>query len=99
MKYSKDYTKLKLKKYTTIRRYPKGSVGKVVVEYYPSGKHYARITKIERKPFVDIPTDLLLDDTDTFTREEAFELIQSFYKKPIDVFNEKLYIYHMRRLD
>ncbi|GAH65091.1 unnamed protein product, partial [marine sediment metagenome] len=37
MKYSKRYSKLFEKEYTTIRRYPKGKVGDVINETYPHG--------------------------------------------------------------
>lgn len=97
MKYSHNYSKLEQKEYTTIRRYSKGKVGRGLTETYPGGYHFAQIVKIERKPLIQVSTELLLKDTDCETREEAIELIQSFYKKPIDYFSEKFYIYHMER--
>lgn len=98
MHYSKKYSKLFNEEYTTIRRYPHGKVGKITPEDV-NGKllHFAKIMKIVRKPFIQIPTELLLKDTDCSYRKEAFDLLQSFYKKPINPYTEKLYIYHLRR--
>ena len=98
MKYSKNYAKLNVSNYTTIRRYPKGKIGNIILEKYPSGEHYAKIIKIERKALDDIYLTDLIFDTDCDTRKEAYELIQSFYKKPIDFQNEKLYIYKLRKM-
>ena len=98
MKYSNNYSKLSLEEYTTIRRYSKGKVGKIVKEDYPDGWHFAKIINVERKPLIQITTEFLLADTDCKTRENAIELINSFYKKPIDETKEKLYIYHLKRV-
>lgn len=99
MKYSKKYSKLLNNKYTTIRRYSKGKVGKTIVETLNGTiLHFAKIIKIERKTFIQISTELLLNDTGCNTRKQAFDLIQSFYKKPINPYKDKLYIYHLRRL-
>jgi len=99
MKYSHKYSKLSVSNYTTIRRYPKGKIGDIVLETYPEGKHYAKIMKIERKALDDIYwTDLLFDTADICkTRKEAYELLQSFYKKSIDFKNEKFYIYYLKK--
>lgn len=96
MKYSHAYAKLRVHNYTTIRRYKKGNVGDIVLETYPSGSHYAEIVKIERKALADIYLTELMFDTDCNSRAEAYELFQSFYKKPIDYEREKFYIYHLK---
>ncbi len=93
MKYSHNYTKLDYPYYTTIRRYSKGKVGDIVIEKYPKGQHKARIIEVQRKSLDNIPTHVIEFDTDTNSRGMAYELIQSFYKKPIDFKNEKFYIY------
>lgn len=98
MKYSHNYSKLQKNEYTTIRRYPKGKIGKIVLEKYPSGYHYAEIIGIERKSCIQISTPFLLEDTDCLSRHEALDLIQSFYKKPIHYYKEKLYIYHLKKI-
>lgn len=100
MIYSKKYPKLLDNEYTTIRRYSHGKIGKIVAETFNNLflLHFAKIIKIERKPFIQISTELLIKDTNCNTRKEAFDLLQSFYKKPINPYNEKLYIYHMRKL-
>ena len=97
MKYSHDYAKLRVHNYTTIRRYPKGKVGDVVLETYPSGRHYARIVKIEQRALAEIYLTELMFDTDCNTRGDAYKLFQSFYKKPIDFQNEKFYIYYLEK--
>lgn len=98
MHYSKDYSKLKKNEYATIRRYPKGKLEDVKRESYPSGSHFAKITNIERKPLVQISTPFLLEDTDCETREEAVDLIGSFYQKPINYYKERLYIYYLKKV-
>ena len=97
MKYSHNYSKLKVHNYTTIRRYPKGKIGDIILETYPNGKHYAKIVKIERKALDDIYWTDLIFDTDCDTRGDAYRLFQSFYKKPIDFINEKFYIYYLEK--
>ena len=93
MKYSHNYTKLGYHHYTTIRRYSKGKVGDIVLERYPKGQHKARIVDLERKSLDNIPSHIIEFDTDCNSREEAYQLFQSFYKKPIDFKNEKFYLY------
>lgn len=97
MKYSHNYTKLLLNEYTTIRRYPKGKVGKIVKESYPKGWHFAKIIKIERSAISRIPISLLQCDTDLLFRDEIYALFQSFYKKPINFDKERFYIYCLKR--
>ena len=98
MKYSHDYSKLKLDEYTTIRRYPKGKVGKLCREIYPGGQHDAKIMEVDRGTLVNIPLELLQKDTDLETPEEILKLFQSFYRKKIDVFTDKWYIYTMKKV-
>jgi len=97
MKYSHDYSKLKRAIYTTIRRNPKGKVGDIVVEKYPSGEHRARIMKVERCELINVPIGVLINDTDLVERERIYELFQSFYEKPINFVDEKFYIYTLER--
>lgn len=98
MKYSHDYSKLKEDEYTTIRRYPKGKVGDVKLEDYPVGKHWAKIMGIDRKSLVQIPLELLQKDTDLETRTEIYALFQSFYRKKINPYKDKWYIYNMKKV-
>jgi len=97
MRYSRDYAKLKVSNYTTIRRYSKGKIGDIILETYPSGEHYAKIIRIERRALDEIYLTELMFDTDCDSRKEAYGLIQSFYKKPIDFENEKFYIYYLKK--
>ena len=98
MKYSNNYSKLEKNRYTTIRRYSKGKMGKNIRETYPKGWHFAKIMRIERRSLVQLSTEFLLEDTDCKTRKEAIELINSFYKKPIDENKDKLYVYYLKRV-
>lgn len=97
MHYSKEYSKLNDWEYTTIRRYGKGrKVGYIVPEYVEGTfSHYVEIKAIFRRIFNEIPLKLLLKDTDCKTRDAAFDLLQAFYPKVIDKKEEKLYIYHL----
>lgn len=97
MHYSKEYSKLNDIEYTTIRRYNKGrKVGYIVPEYVDGTfSHYAEIKALFRRSFNDIPLKLLLKDTDCKNRSAAFDLLQAFYPKDIDKKGEKLYIYHL----
>ena len=98
MKYSHDYKKLRWDEYTTIRRYPKAKVGRTVIEMYPSGMHHAKIVKIERKTLFEMDEEFLMKDTDCENKYEAIELIKSFYQKPIDLYKEKFYVYHLKKV-
>ena len=98
MKYSHDYPKLKNDYYTTIRRYHKGNIDSLILETYPSGKHYAKIWRILRRTLDSISIDLLIADTGLENRKEIYDLFQSFYKKPIDFANEKFYLYYIKKV-
>lgn len=97
MQYSHNYTKLKRKEYTTIRRYSKGKLGDIITEVYPNGKHKAQIIKIERATLESLNLPFLEADTDLLWRNEIYRLFQSFYKKTIDFENEMFYIYYLRQ--
>jgi len=94
LKYSHNYSKLDKQEYTTIRRYSKAQVGDIVREVYPKGNHFAKVKRVVRTTLREIPTKLLLEDTDKQTREEALLLIQSFYRKQIGI-DERLYLYYL----
>lgn len=101
MRYSKYYSKLDDDEYTTIRRYKKGKkVGQVEEEIINFRVvHRAMIKQIKRMTFNNMPTKLVLKDTDCNTREEAFLLIDGFYMKPIDKQKEKLFIFYMKKVN
>lgn len=99
MKYSHNYRKLKKDEYTTIRRYPKGKIGKRVMETYPGGMHASKIIDIKRIVLAFTDLFILQLDTDLETREEIYALFQSFYRKPIDFENDKFYLYQMRKVN
>lgn len=99
MHYSKHYSKLDDKIHTTIRRRKKGKeIGYIVPEFVNGNfLSYVEILEIHRKTMSEIPLSLLLRDTDCETPEEAINLIQSFYEKPIKE-TEKLYIFKVKKV-
>lgn len=98
MRYSLNYKKLYKDEYTTIRRYSKGKAGDTVREVYPNGKHDARIIMVQRKTINGMTEKFLQDDTDCATKQDAIDLLQSFYRKPIDHAKERLYVYYLKRI-
>jgi len=100
MHYSKHYSKLDDKIHTTIRRRKKGKEIGYIVPEYVDGKFisYVEVLMIWRYILSQIPIPLLLKDTDCETPQEAIELIQSFYLKPIEE-TEKLYIFKLRKVE
>lgn len=100
MRYSKHYSKLDDEEYTTIRRYKKGrKVGDIEEEILNFRVlHRVRIERIIKLAFNDMATDLLLKDTDCKTRKDAFDLLQTFYLKPIDKAKEKLFIFYLKKV-
>lgn len=98
MKYSHQYRKLSKPKYTTIRRYAKHKINDIVCEYYPNGSHKSVIVNIIKKSLDDLTEKFLIDDTDCISRAVAYDLFESFYRKPIDFKNEKFTIYFMKRI-
>ena len=98
MKYSHNYKKLGDCIYSTIRRYKKGNVGDIIIENHPKGIHKAKIIREKRNTLDNLPIELLQRDTDLETREDIYELFQSFYRTPIDFNNEKFYIYWLEKI-
>jgi len=100
MRYTHDYSKLKLHNYTTIRRYRKNRKLLDVETETLNGKvlHLAEIVGIKIMPLAKVSDILLLADTDCKTRKEAYELFQSFYKKPIDFEKENFFVFYMEKL-
>lgn len=87
---SKDYSKHDFQIFPTIRRRDKyGVIGTVVsVEAGPQGEREeigkAEIIAKEEVTLGSLPTAFLLHDTESTTREEAEESLQSFYRNPIE---------------
>ena len=98
MKYSYNYEKLEHDIYTTIRRYKKANIGDRIREYYPLGSHIAIVLAESRFSLNDLPLDVLLNDTDCETFNQVVKLFQSFYKKPIDIYKDKFYVYVLGRV-
>ncbi len=98
MRYSSNYGKLYKDRYTTVRRYSKGKVGDIVPEVYPNGRHSAKIISVERKTLNELTDKFLIADTDCENRQDAIDLLQSFYPKPIDHAKERLFVYYLEKL-
>ena len=100
MRYTHNYSKLDHIEYTTIRRYVHGfKKGQTVTERYPSGTHEALIIDMKKKTLDSLSIDFLREDTDLNTREEIYELFESFYDKPINFKKDKFVVFYLRRLD
>lgn len=100
IKFSHPYPKLDDETFTTIRRRNKGLKESEVYQI-KSPKHNFSVvcTGIEKTTLADIPDRILLKDTNTKTREAAYKLLQSFYKKPIDFQDEIFYLFYLTRED
>ena len=85
LKFSHEYSKLKDRVFTTIRRgMPKFDPGELVECKTPTQTFNAIILYAICMETDQLPTDLLIYDTDQPTREEAMKLFQSFYRTPIE---------------
>jgi hypothetical protein len=85
IKFSHFYSKLKDKRFSTIRRYQSDyAEGQIRPIMGPSGiLGRAKITKITRKKLADLSDLFLHLDTGMENREKAIRLLNSFYVKPI----------------
>jgi len=95
--FSKWYSKLEKQAFTTIRRYDHYEVGQVYLITTTRGAFYARLARKEKQALRDLPTVFLLRDTDCETREEALQLLNSFYRKPISE-DEQLTILYLEKI-
>ena len=96
MKFSKDYTKLDDRVFTTIRRRDKWEAGETVKVEAPTKNFHAKIIYHCGVMLDDLSTEVLCYDTDTETREKALTLLNSFYRKPL-AWNEYLEFYLLRK--
>ncbi|MBD3191310.1 MAG: hypothetical protein GF308_11730 [Candidatus Heimdallarchaeota archaeon] len=93
-----DYQKFSDRKFTSIRKkkIPKKFIGKTWLltvkrqpREEPSFTFFATCLSIERKKLEDIPTEVLIKDTQRTSstissRAEAIAMVQQFYRKKID---------------
>jgi len=98
IKFTHDYPKLQYDKFTTIRRRDTYVEGDVYDVKSPSRNFKVELVKKEHKILEKIPDSLLLVDTDTKSRDEAYKLLNSFYKKPIAV-NEVLTVLYLEKIE
>ena len=83
IKFSHDYSKLDYPVFPTIRRYDRYELSEHIQVKTPTKNFPALIIS---KAFVKLSllqTEFLCLDTDTKTREEAYKVLNSFYRKPI----------------
>lgn len=83
--FSHDYPKLKQAKFSTIRRYDKdyepGQIRLVRMQSKWLGK--AKIILKHKKKLNELSDDFLAQDTNTKTRNDAINVLNSFYDNPI----------------
>ena len=99
MRYSHKYSKLDMVNYTTIRRYKKCNKGDIVRKTYPGGSHDAEVKHVQRMTLAEMSIDFLKADTDLDSREDVYNLFNKFYKRQIDIFREKMYVYYLRKVE
>lgn len=98
MKFSHFYTKFEWKRFSTIRRYKKYNEGdKIPIYVRTDFQGKAIINKIYEKTFDTILEKTLIEDMLPFAhnREECFNFLQGFYRKPINREKDSLYIYYL----
>ena len=98
--FSKWYEKLGNPLFITLRKRPlcfAGEKVKVEIKNEPIMFH-AQCLQLIPLPLDEITDELLLFDTDTKTRREAINLLQSFYRKKIQP-TDKWYLHILRRID
>jgi hypothetical protein len=83
--FSHEYSKLLQPTFSTIRRYDKNyQKGQIRWIRFPNGTFKkAEITFKHTKKWSELTDEFIIQDTDCKTRQEALELINSFYKRPI----------------
>ncbi|MGC9781739.1 MAG: hypothetical protein HZR80_21035 [Candidatus Heimdallarchaeota archaeon] len=83
--FSKNWSKLQEKQFTTIRKRKMAKIRWInkVINRATKEEFDVSCHRIDKLSLQEIPTDLLLKDTDSKTREEAITKIQSFYRKPL----------------
>lgn len=97
IKFTHDYPKLDKDCFTTIRRRDKGlKVGQSYPIKSPSKKFRAVLTNKVQVRLTDIPDNILFFDTNTTSREDAYNLLNSFYKNPLNPQEEVTLFYFYR---
>jgi len=88
--FSYNLSKLQDEEFTTIRKQKMLQVSErrwiypAIVENRITNEIFeVQCTRIDKLPLGEIPTELLLKDTDSTTRDEAIAKIQKFYRKPL----------------
>lgn len=83
--FSKNWTKLSQKMFTTLRKSRKAKANEYVEIYNRETRERfnAQCVLVQKIPLAEISTSLLQVDTDTNSREEAIQEIQSFYRTPL----------------
>ena len=95
--FSKNWSKLQEDEFTTIRKQKyKFRWIHTVINRATKEEFDVRILSIEEYHLEDIPTDLLLKDTDSSTRKEAIAKIQKFYRKPLTD-GTIFYVHYLKR--
>lgn len=97
IKFSHEYPKLDRDCFTTIRKRDKGlKVGQTYKIKSPTKEFNAVLTNRVKVRLDQIPDKILFFDTNTTTREEAYNLLNSFYKDPL-LPSEKVMLFYFYR--
>lgn len=97
--FGREFSKLEKDKFTTLRRgnhYKAGITYKIM---HPNGDFMAELVKIEIVPLNEIDKDLLMEDTDAKTYNEAIGTLQKLYKYTLKEDQPMRILYLERRDD
>ena len=104
--FSHDYVKLDFDSFTTIRRRKKWKKG-AIIKVLKKRRLHSHVLVRDVKPIrlIDVSDDILKKDTlikgidpNTWTREWALNLINSFYQQPISE-DEQIYLYELVKIE
>lgn len=97
IKFKEDFKKLNDEKFTTIRLKSKRVKSNSVYWIVTPTQSFKALVVNQSKPIkvCEIPSHILLEDTDTETLEDAFKVLQGFYKD-LNLLDEVKIIYLKR---
>ena len=101
MNYERNVHRIHDDEYITIRLFRKGrKIGDILPECVNGTRlYYAQINDIRRETLENISDKKLAYCTETWTREEAYKKIQSYYSKEINFQKRKFFFFTMQRID
>ena len=86
VEFSHEYSKLEHDVFSTIRLHDKGlKIGEICNIKTPSKAFKAKLINKDHVKLAELSTEFLINDTDTETRKEALDVLNSFYNAIEDV--------------